>query len=129
MLWEVEIRSKEFDVERDRVCDEFDQLTHSQRGCDVVQSSSRGYIFAADLTVGEVVQLCQTLLVDSLVEEAIAHEVGTKLKSSIYTVLLKPGVMDPVAGSVEVASRDLELPVHNVQTFRPLLRQRCNIRR
>ena len=83
-----------------------------------MQSSSRGYIFEADLATADVVRLCQTLLVDSLVEEAIAHEIGTKLKGSVYTVLLKPGVMDPVAGSVEVASRDLELPVRDVQTFR-----------
>ena len=32
MLWEVEIRPLGRDAERERVCDEFDLLTHGRRG-------------------------------------------------------------------------------------------------
>src|SRR5207302_1773680 len=34
------------------------------------------------------------------------------------TVLLKPGVMDPVADSVSLAAHDLKIPVTSVRTFR-----------
>src|SRR5262249_25940580 len=42
---------------------------------------------------------------------------GTDLRS-LATVLLKPGVMDPVAQSVVEAAGDLGVPVTSVRTFR-----------
>src|SRR2546426_615979 len=44
MLWEVEIRPFGRDAERERVCDEFDLLTHSTRGGDLLKASARGFL-------------------------------------------------------------------------------------
>jgi phosphoribosylformylglycinamidine synthase len=118
MLWEVELRPTGRDGERERVCDEFDLLTHSQRGADVVGASSRGYLLEGELAAEDVVRLCDSLLVDPLVESATVREVGAALDGHPYTVLLKPGVMDPVSQSVKKAARDLGLSVEEVRTFR-----------
>jgi len=118
MLWEVELRPTGRDDERERVCDEFDLLTHSQRGADAVGASSRGYLLEGDLVAEDVIRLCDALLVDPLVETAAVREVGAALDGHPYTVLLKPGVMDPVSQSVRKAARDLGLSVEEVRTFR-----------
>ena len=44
MLWEVELVPLGRDGERERVCDEFDLITHSNRGGDWVMRSSRGFL-------------------------------------------------------------------------------------
>ncbi|MFO0849068.1 MAG: phosphoribosylformylglycinamidine synthase subunit PurL [Gemmataceae bacterium] len=118
MLWEVEIRLLGRDAERERVCDEFDLLTHSRRGADAVTASSRGYLFETSLSRAGVAQLCDALLVDPLVESVTVREVGAPLDGHAYTVLLKPGVMDPSAQSVQSAAFDLGLVVAEVRTFR-----------
>ena len=59
------------------------------------------------------------LLVDSVVE--IVHAGGGRGRArprTTITVLLKPGVMDPVAESVLAAARDLGMPLEAVRTFR-----------
>jgi phosphoribosylformylglycinamidine synthase II len=118
MLWEVEIRPVGRDGERERVCDEFDLLTHSVRGADTVSASARGFLLEGELSQEQVLALCEALLVDSLVETYAVSPVGTRRDGNAYTVLLKPGVMDPVSDSVLKASRDLGLTVGAVRTFR-----------
>jgi phosphoribosylformylglycinamidine synthase len=118
MLWEVELRPTGKDGERERVCDEFDLLTHSHRGADVVSASASGFLLEGPLTKDDVQRCCDELLVDPLVESAAVREVGTALDGSPYTVLLKPGVMDPVSQSVKKAASDLGLSVEEVRTFR-----------
>ena len=49
MLWEVEIRPLGRDGERERVCNEFDLLTHGKRGSVLVEASARGFLFEGDL--------------------------------------------------------------------------------
>ncbi|MDP4360745.1 hypothetical protein QR510_29395, partial [Escherichia coli] len=63
-------------------------------------------------------RLASALLVDSVVESGLVSEVGKALDGNAYTVLLKPGVMDPVAESVLGAAADLGIPVRQVRTFR-----------
>jgi phosphoribosylformylglycinamidine synthase len=119
MLWEVEIRPLGKDGERERVCDEFDLLTHSERGGDLVAASSKGFLLeGATLTRLQAEQLAVALLVDAVVETGMVTEVGRPLDGNAYTVLLKPGVMDPVAESVLQAAADLGIPVQQVRTFR-----------
>jgi len=119
MLWEVEIRPLGKDGERERVCDEFDLLTHSERGGDLVAASSKGFLLEGEsLTREQAEQLAVALLVDSVVERGLVAEGGRPLDGNAYTVLLKPGVMDPVAESVLQASADLDIPVQQVRTFR-----------
>jgi phosphoribosylformylglycinamidine synthase len=118
MLWEIEIRPLGRDGERERVCDEFDLLTHSERGADVVAAAARGYLLEGDLSREAVSRLTTGLLVDPLVESATVREIGAKLEPSVFTVLLKPGVMDPVSESVRKAAGDIGTPVAEVRTFR-----------
>ncbi|HET6573267.1 MAG TPA: phosphoribosylformylglycinamidine synthase subunit PurL [Fimbriiglobus sp.] len=118
MLWEVELRPTGRDGERERVCDEFDLLTHSQRGADAVGASARGFLLEGPLSRDDVTRLCNALLVDPLVASFAIREVGAALDGHPYTVLLKPGVMDPVSQSVKKAARDLGLSVEEVRTFR-----------
>jgi len=117
MLWEVEIRSLGRDVERERVCDEFDLLTHAQRGGDLVSASARGFLLEGELTTHQIEQLTNEVLIDPLVETGSTAHVGTG-NEQFYTVLLKPGVMDPVAQTVLDAARMLDLPVTGVRRFR-----------
>ena len=105
MLWEVEIRPLGRDGERERVCDEFDLLTHAQRGGDLVCGSARGYPARRR---------------PRRRRPRTAHERGPRRSARgngdsrrrsagkpdhCYTVLLKPGVMDPVAQTVLDAAK------------------------
>src|SRR5262249_33436451 len=74
-----------------------------------------------DLTRPQVERLMAELLVDPLAESGQVTELtstGNAPSSSAVTVLLKPGVMDPVALSVIDAAHDLGLAVEDVRTFR-----------
>jgi phosphoribosylformylglycinamidine synthase len=136
MLWEVEILPKGTDLERKRVGEEYDLLTHAGHGGTLATKSgpvtlppgetaiartSRGYFLIGALSGAQAEQLMTELLVDPLVEEGRVR--GTNAEGSIEcggpeTVLLKPGVMDPVAMSVVVSARDLGISLDAVRTFR-----------
>src|SRR6478672_5148067 len=118
MLWEVEIRPRGRDAERERVCDEFDLLTHSTRGADLVKSSARGFLIEGYLDRDAAHRLASDLLVDSVVDTFELSEVGAPRAPETVTVLLKPGVMDPVSESVLAAALDLGQPLEAVRTFR-----------
>jgi len=117
MLWEVEVRPKGRDAERERVCDEFDLLTHAQRGGDLVAASARGFLLEGDLTEHDLATLTGEILVDPLVESGEARPISGR-PGQYYTVLLKPGVMDPVALTIGDLARTLGLKVNAVRTFR-----------
>ncbi|MDY3562601.1 phosphoribosylformylglycinamidine synthase subunit PurL [Gemmata sp. JC673] len=117
MLWELEIRPLGLDRERERVCDEFDLLTHSERGGDLVTASARGFLVEGELTDEHRARLLNEVLLDPLVESGEFAPVGTRAAHA-YTVLLKPGVMEPVAQTVLEAVRMLGIPVTAVRTFR-----------
>jgi phosphoribosylformylglycinamidine synthase subunit PurSL len=122
MLWEVEIQPRQDDPERARVAEAFNLLTHRQDGAALVARSSRGYLLAGDLSRKQVEQLAAELLVDPVVETRHVENLDVKdpgkATNDHVTVLLKPGVMDPVAQSVSAAGKDLGIPVETVLTFR-----------
>jgi len=118
MLWEAEIRPAGRDAERDRVCDEFDLLTHGKRGSDLISAAARGFLFEGEFDDAGATMLARQLLVDPLVETVTVSPVGTIADGHSYTVLLKPGVMDPVSESVLAASRDIGIPLAQIHTFR-----------
>src|SRR5262245_28615348 len=121
MLWEVDIQPKGPDRERDRVCDEYHLLTHSTQAAETLARTAHGYLLEGDLTRSQVERLVAELLVDPLVETGRVTELTTAAATSpthVVTVLLKPGVMDPVALSVVDAAQDLGLAVADVRTFR-----------
>jgi phosphoribosylformylglycinamidine synthase len=119
MLWEVEILPKLTDPERERVCEEFDLFTHGRCGHGLIARTSRGYLLEGRLSRPQVEQLTQGLLVDALVENGRIGTLNeTHGDTALATVLLKPGVMDPVAMSVVEAAGDLGIPIQSVRSFR-----------
>lgn len=118
MIWEIEIRPLGRDAERERVCDEFDWLTQSDRGGDLVSQSARGYLLEGDIAEDEAQRLADELLVDPLIESYAVSDLHQAERDHAYTVLLKPGVMDPVSDSVLKAAHTLGVPIHEVRTFR-----------
>ncbi|MCS6866960.1 MAG: AIR synthase-related protein, partial [Gemmataceae bacterium] len=117
MLWELEIRPRGRDNERERVCDEFDLLTHSQRGGDLITASARGFFIEGDLSDEHRHRLANEVLLDPLVETGTFQPLGQQ-RDHAYTVLLKPGVMDPVAQTVLDTLHMLGIPAVAVRTFR-----------
>jgi phosphoribosylformylglycinamidine synthase len=117
MLWEVEIRPKGRDAERERVCDEFDLLTHARRGADLVKASARGFLLEGELAQADAERFAAEVLTDPLVETGAVRPLGGE-SAATFTVLLKPGVMDPVAQTVLDAGRMLGIKVEAVRTFR-----------
>ena len=123
MLWEVEIQPLGRDPERARVAEEYNLLTHTRQGADLVTRSARGYLLEGNLVRDQAEELMARLLVDPLVESGRlksldAGEVVKTNGHAVVTVLLKPGVMDPTAMSVIDASRDLQIPLESARTFR-----------
>src|SRR5262249_603431 len=129
MLWEVEIFAKGSDVERLRVAQEYDLLTHTRResgrataqiavGANVIAKTSRGFFLQGVLSKAQVEHLSNELLVDPLVECGEVHSAPSTGAPGSHTVLLKPGVMDPTALSVIAAARDLGIELETVHTFR-----------
>ncbi|MBI2805442.1 MAG: phosphoribosylformylglycinamidine synthase subunit PurL [Planctomycetes bacterium] len=121
MLWEVEIFAKGADAERARIAEEYDLLTHSTAGDEIVEKTSRGYLLLGDLDREDVERLAADLLVDPVAESGEIH--GANAHGEIEcagpaTVLLKPGVMDPAAMSVIQTARQLGIAVESAQTFR-----------
>lgn len=117
MLWELEIRPQGRDGERERVCDEFDLLTHSDRGGDLITASAHGFLLEGDLPEPHRELLTREVLLDPLVESGEFAPVGSR-GGHYYTVLLKPGVMDPVAQTVLDTLKLLGVGVTAVRTFR-----------
>jgi phosphoribosylformylglycinamidine synthase len=120
MLWEIEIQPRGADPERQRVCEEYDLLTHSHDGARLITGSARGYLVEGDLGREQAERLTAELLVDPLVESARVGELNAVNANGErpVTVLFRPGVMDPAALSVVDAANDLGLPVRSVRTFR-----------
>src|SRR4051812_7200531 len=120
MLWEIEILPNERDAEAARVNDELALLTHSPS--IVVHRATRGFLIEGNLDQPAAERLMGELLVDPLVETgrtgALNAFTTTGRLTAFATVLYKPGVMDPVADSVELAARDLDIPLASVRTFR-----------
>jgi phosphoribosylformylglycinamidine synthase II len=127
MLWEVELLPRLHDPEAERVRQEYQLLTHGRTNGSVVAQASRGFLLEGNLTREQASRLLRELLVDPLAEEGRVGAVnafntveasdGRRLQA-VATVLLKPGVMDPVAQSVVDAAHDLDMPVSSVRTFR-----------
>ncbi|MGH7221799.1 MAG: phosphoribosylformylglycinamidine synthase subunit PurL, partial [Gemmataceae bacterium] len=110
MLWEIEIQPKGKDAERRRVAEEYDLLTHTRRGEELITGTARGYLIEGDVSRPKAKRLADELLVDPLIETGRLGTLNEHLRPDhLATVLLKPGVMDPTALSVVEAARDLDI--------------------
>ncbi len=84
--------------------------------------TSRIFLLDTDANPAGIAKIAQELLADPIVESAeIFKQQEPATKQSRIEVHLKPGVMDPVAASTEMAVRDLGLPVRQVRTGRAFL--------
>jgi phosphoribosylformylglycinamidine synthase len=137
MLWEIDLHPRRGlpDLEGRSVADDAAALGLAGR-IDVV--AARGYLVqGADLTEDRVHRLAAELFADAVVEDAVVAQVGEpKLAvlpahrrpeaahnaaagpARLVQVLLKPGVMDPVAQSAEAAIRDFGWNVDAVRSIR-----------
>ena len=123
MLWEVEILPKSHDPEKARVNEELDLLTHGGGTTSVVELASRGFLLEGKFPKTDADRIANELLADAIVETGRVGELNAfdRVEPDLHafaTVLLKPGVMDPVAQSVEQAARDLGIQLESVRTFR-----------
>ncbi len=124
MLWEIEIYPAE--GERDRAGERIAALAQElclASSLDV--DATRGFLVqGASLDLTTATKLAEDLLVDRVAEQPRIREVGegqtaeSQETASCITVMLKPGVMDPVAQSVLTASADLGINPETVATFR-----------
>jgi phosphoribosylformylglycinamidine synthase II len=119
MLWEIAIRPKDHDAERQRVIEEYELLTHSREGAGLVTGTAHGYLLEGPISHEQAETLVRELLVDPLAETGHLGALNDHVAADrLATVLLKPGVMDPAALSVIDAARDLGITIESVRSFR-----------
>ncbi|MFW6146459.1 MAG: phosphoribosylformylglycinamidine synthase subunit PurL [Planctomycetota bacterium] len=80
--------------------------------------SARLFFVQGDLTDEQLARLGAELLADPVTERAVIGASDDAGAAAVVEVHLKPGVMDPVAASAEMAARDMGLPVEAVRTAR-----------
>src|SRR5436189_5020389 len=82
-------------------------------------STRRIFLIDTDADEKQVRRIADELLADPIVEKAERIDAKTQAAGqSRIEIHLKPGVMDPVAASTEMAIRDMGLPVNEVRTGR-----------
>lgn len=124
MLWEIDIHPAEGQPDRagERVASAARELGIAD-GLRV--AAARGYLVQGEsLQRTDIERLAGELLADHVVERAVIGRVGEPILSEsgtaghCVTVLLKPGVMDPVSQSVLTAANDLGIRPEAVATLR-----------
>jgi phosphoribosylformylglycinamidine synthase len=81
--------------------------------------ASRIFLIDTDASLSQIQSMAIPLLADPIVESAQVYEGEARhVRESRIEVHLKPGVMDPVAASTELALRDLGLNVKALRTGR-----------
>jgi phosphoribosylformylglycinamidine synthase len=125
MLWEVEISPRGHDAESARIQAEYALLGQpTETAKSLFFDTGRGYLLEGSLSSDEAVSLVNQLLFDPLVETWVTNPIPFQRDGppppelSQWTILLKPGVMDPVAQSVMEAAHDLGISLTSVRTFR-----------
>lgn len=88
-------------------------------------SAARGFLVQGELDETQANQLARELFADGVVERTVVARAGDQRlseppngKPQLLHVMLKPGVMDPVAQSALNAIADFGLQVEAVRTFR-----------
>ena len=88
---------------------------------NVTLAAAHGFLLQGELSEADIQRAAQLLLADSIVESTTIAPIGDRrlgqprgqLRQLVH-VLLKPGVMDPVALSTLQALQDMSLPVRQV---------------
>jgi phosphoribosylformylglycinamidine (FGAM) synthase PurS component len=85
-------------------------------------TTSRIFLIDTDMSPSDAQRVAQELLSDSIVETAqLIDNPPRDSDSSRIEIHLKPGVMDPVAASTEMAIRDMGLTAREIRTGRAFL--------
>ena len=95
-------------------------------GSDVGPIATRRiFLIDSDADGNQIRRIADELLADPIVERADLLSAKAQAGGgSRIEIHLKPGVMDPVAGSTEMAIRDMGLPVAQVRTGRAYVMER-----
>ncbi len=128
MLWEIDLHPREGVVDREAagVRDDAAELGIADR---LEIRSARGFLIESpSLQPAEVEKLASDLFADRIVERPVCAAIGEPSLAAtpgsaaqpdqLVQVLLKPGVMDPVAQSAEAAARDFGYPIDAIRTLR-----------
>jgi len=130
MLWEIDLHPRAGLPDRDA---ESATANLTALGLDegLRVAAARGYLIqGAQLTTAQVERLAAELFADSVAEEAVIARSGDPRLSEaparlnwsappqVLHVLLKGGVMDPVAQSAQAAARDFGFDVDAIRTLR-----------
>ncbi|MCG8451403.1 MAG: phosphoribosylformylglycinamidine synthase subunit PurL [Pirellulales bacterium] len=129
MLWEIDVYPRNGNIDRDG-----QQVAQDAAEMGIATGlhvrSARGFLVQSPaLDQGQAERLANELFADDVVEQFVCAPVGTEellqplelqegTSARLVHVLLKPGVMDPVAQSAEEASRDFGLPIDAIRTLR-----------
>lgn len=126
--WEIAIRAKpgRVDPEESRVARELESwqpILQSRFDANPPRFLfERGFLLSGSLERHELERLARKLFVDEVLEDAHVIPLNeTRLAPATLTVLLKPGVMDPVALTAAEAILRLGESVSGVRTFRRYL--------
>jgi phosphoribosylformylglycinamidine synthase len=131
-LWEIDIHPAAGEVDRAalRVASAARELGLAE---NLQVAAARGFLVEAKrLDLSQAARLANELIADLVVETPVVAEIGNAQlvappqrfaansngDSHCVTVLLKPGVMDPVAQSTLAAAADLGVPLEAVSTVR-----------
>ncbi|MCA9154534.1 MAG: phosphoribosylformylglycinamidine synthase subunit PurS, partial [Planctomycetales bacterium] len=123
-LWEVDIypRAGQPDLAGRRIATEAADLGLSR---DLAVQAAHGYLVQGDLSREQIEQLARELLADDVVERTVVAPAGDASlcelpngESRLIHVMLKPGVMDPVAQSAQRAIADFGVEAQAVRTLR-----------
>ena len=133
-LWQIDIYTAEdqLDREADRTAEEIAELG---LGDNITVAYARGFLVDGDFAREDAARLAEMLLCDSVTERSVVAIAGQEIlnqpptpsrphsdsqaqgdtltqesEPTLVNVLPKPGVMDPVARSAEVAARVKAVP-------------------
>jgi len=129
MLWEIDLHPREglADREAERVAADVAELGIAG---PLQVRTARGFLIESPtLNDSQAQQLAAELFADQMVEQAVYAPVGESSLTAqpsgmngatgkLVHVLLKPGVMDPVAQSAETAARDFGFSISAIRTLR-----------
>src|SRR5437868_4875707 len=99
----------------------------SEFGADVGPiTTHRIFLIDSDAPAAQIQRVADELLADRIVEngEMVRSNGNGSSSSNRIEIHLKPGVMDPVAASTEMAIRDMRIHVKEVRTGRAYVMQK-----
>jgi phosphoribosylformylglycinamidine synthase len=118
MIYRIDVRASEVDPLGASVAQQISELGYPAASV----ASRRIFLIDSPMSVEQARQVATQLLADPIVEEAelVTQPPDDGARGRIE-VHLKPGVMDPVAASTEMAIKDLKISVTEVRTGRAFL--------